>query len=366
LEFAKAYIMNCEERYGQQAVERLLDAAHALMHQGVHRYPRAKVRDLKAEAAREAERHAHQESIYNVLWSTLPVEEKQEPTAADYRRQALNLPQENILYFLEKSAPQLAAWEREILRIIRLIAQYFYPQMQTKVMNEGAATYCHYRIMTRLHEKGQITDGAFMEFLQSHTNVTHQPMFDSGHYGGFNPYALGFGMMQDISRICTDPTSEDRDWFPDIAGSGDPDTVMKHIWANYRDESFIGQFLSPHLIRTWKLFKLGDQEKEQALSVDAIHNERGYREIRRTLARQYDIGWLEPDIQIVDVDMAGDRHLMLEHKVTNGIVLAAEDADQVLQHLANLWGYGVCMNEVDAENGKILKEHRAEPRMSDN
>lgn len=362
LEFAKAYITNCEERYGQQAVERLLDAAHALMHQGVHRYPRAKVRDLKAEAAREAERHAHQERIYNDLWRTLPRSEAQAADPGDDRRAALNLPQENILYFLEKSAPLLQPWQREILRIIRLIAQYFYPQMQTKVMNEGCACYCHYRIMTRLHEKGLITDGAFMEFLQSHTNVTHQPMFDSGHYGGFNPYALGFGMMMDISRICTDPTAEDRSWFPDIAGHGDPDEVMKMIWANYRDESFISQFLSPHLIRKWKLFKLHDNEKEPALVVDAIHNERGYRDIRRALARQYEIGYMEPDIQIVDVDMAGDRHLMLEHDVTNGILLGQGDTEQVLQHLANLWGYDAVLKEVDKSGGRTLKEYRAEPK----
>src|SRR3546814_6601268 len=165
--------MNCEERYGQQQVEWLLDAAHALMHQGVHRYPHAKVRDLKAEAEREAERRAHRERVYNDLWRTLPIEQKHEPSQEDDRRTALNLPQENILYFLEKSAPLLQPWQREILRIIRLIAQYFYPQMQTKVMNEGCATYCHYRIMTRLHEKGQITDGAFMEFLQSHRSEEH-------------------------------------------------------------------------------------------------------------------------------------------------------------------------------------------------
>src|SRR3546814_18400075 len=66
LEFAKSYIMNCEERYGQQQVEWLLDAAHALMHQGVHRYPHAKVRDLKAEAEREAERRAHRERVYKI------------------------------------------------------------------------------------------------------------------------------------------------------------------------------------------------------------------------------------------------------------------------------------------------------------
>src|SRR3546814_915683 len=163
--------MNCEERYGHAAVERLLDAAHALMHQGVHRYPRAQTRDLKEEAEREAERHAYQERVFNDLWRTVPQGEQPVATPVEDRRQALlNLPQENILYFLEKSAPRLEAWQRELLRIIRLIAQYFYPQMQTKLMNEGAATYCHYRIMTALHADGRISDGAFMEFLQSHTN----------------------------------------------------------------------------------------------------------------------------------------------------------------------------------------------------
>src|SRR3546814_13187367 len=63
---------------------------------------------------------------------------------------------------------------------------------------------------------------------------------------------------------------------------------------------------------------------------------RGYRKVRRALARQYDIGWQEPDIQVVDVDMAGDRHLILEHNVMNGVLLAESDADQVLQHLADI------------------------------
>jgi stage V sporulation protein R len=362
MEFAKGYIVSCEERYGQLAVERLLDAAHALMHQGVHRYPRAQPRDLKMEAQREADRHAHQERIYNDLWRTLPASRKAAPTPADDRRALLNLPQENILYFLEKSAPRLEPWQREILRIIRLIAQYFYPQTQTKVMNEGAACYCHYRIMTLLHQRGQITDGAFMEFLQSHTNVVHQPLFDSGHFGGINPYALGFGMMQDIARIAVDPSEEDREWFPDIAGRGDPDEVLKDIWANYRDESFVSQFLSPRLIRSWKMFKLSDAATESAVRVDAIHNERGYREIRRALGRHYDIGWQEPDIQIVDVDMTGDRRLILEHNVVNGILLADGDVAKVMQHLADLWGYEVCLNEVNREGGSVLKQHKAQPR----
>ena len=95
-----------------------------------------------------------------------------------------------------------------------MIAQYFYPQRQTKVMNEGCATYVHYRIMNRLHEQGQLTDGDMLEFLHSHTNVVFQPDFDDPRYSGINPYALGFAMMRDIERICTEPTAEDRELVP--------------------------------------------------------------------------------------------------------------------------------------------------------
>lgn len=362
LNFAKSYIRDCEERHGERAVERLIDAAHALMNQGVHRYPRARPRDLKAEAAREAERHAYREHVYNDLWRTLPKGAGHEPAPADRGREALQLPQENILYFLEKTGPRLAPWQREILRIIRLIAQYFYPQRQTSVMNEGAATWCHYRIMTALHARGRLTDGAFLEFLQSHTNVVHQPAFDADQFGGINRYALGFGIMADIERICVAPTEEDRVWFPEFAGAGDPGEVLKQAWANYRDESFVAQFLSPHLIRKWRLFKLDDKEQQPTLRIDAIHNERGYREIRRALARHYDIGRQEPDIQIVDVDLAGDRKLILEHRVVDGVLLGETDADSVIQHLADLWGYEVGLSEIDAESGKELKRHSAQPR----
>ena len=69
----------------------------------------------------------------------------------------------------------------------------------------------------------------------------------------------------------------------------------------------------------------------------------------------------EPDIQIVDVDLEGDRRLMVHHQVRDGIVLDEEDADMVLQHLADLWGYEVLLREVDADDGRILDEHVAEP-----
>jgi spore cortex formation protein SpoVR/YcgB (stage V sporulation) len=275
----------------------------------------------------------------------------------------LGLPQENLLYFLEKSAPRLQPWQRELLRIVRHIAQYFYPQGQTKVMNEGTATYVHYRIMTRLHEQGRISDGNFLEFLQSHTNVVFQPDFDDPRFSGFNPYALGFAMMQDIERIVANPDDEDRAWFPEIAGTGDVMGVLRHTWANYRDESFISQFLSPRLMRQMRIFHLHDDPAERAgIRVDAIHDERGYRRVRRQLSRQYDVGLIDPNIEVEDVDLAGDRRLLVRHTVLNGALLNEPDAKRVLQHLADLWSYDVLLRETDA-SGTVLKEHTAHPRV---
>ena len=364
LEFAKGYIGTCEEKHGEAAVERLLDAAHALMSHAVHRYPRPRATDLRAEERRERERRDYEESVFNDLWRTVPGKDTahRDPTVAERRRALLQLPQENILYFLEKTAPKLAPWQREILRIVRQIAQYFYPQSQTKLMNEGCATYVHYRIMTRLHEKGLLTDGAMVEFLRSHTNVVFQPEFDDPRYSGINPYALGFAMMQDIARICTAPTAEDRQWFPAIAGSGDEMAVLRDVWANYRDESFILQFLSPRLIRQLGLFHVLDDAEEPHLTVQSIHDERGYRKIQRALARQYDIAWTLPDIQVVDVDLDGDRTLLLQHTALNRVLLEEKDARMVLQHLADLWGYDVALKELDPTTDTVLKEHGAAPR----
>ena len=364
LEFAKRYVAHCEERHGRLAVEQTLDAAHALMSHGIDRYPGKKSLDLRAEEKRAGRRRLHEESAFNDLWRTVPTGPAK-PEAmlnGERRRMLLGLPQENLLYFLEKTAPRLQPWQRELLRIVRHIAQYFYPQSQTKVMNEGTATYVHYRIMSRLHEQGRLSDGNFLEFMQSHTNVVFQPEFDDPRFSGFNPYALGFAMMQDIERIVSDPDDEDREWFPDIAGTGDPIGVLRGIWANYRDESFISQFLSPRLMRQLRMFHLHDDPHQRAgMRVDAIHDERGYRRLRRELARQYDVGVMDANIEVVDVDLAGDRRLMLRHAVVKGAQLNEVDTKRVLQHLADLWSYDVSLVEVGADD-KVLKQYVASPR----
>ena len=136
-----------------------------------------------------------------MLWRTIPTKEQQ-PDDLIKESCFPEEPEVNILYFIEKNAPLLEPWQREIVRIVRKIAQYFYPQRQTQVMNEGWATFWHYTILNQIYDEGLVTDGFIIEFLQSHTNVVYQPAFDSSYYSGINPYALGFAMMSDIRRIC--------------------------------------------------------------------------------------------------------------------------------------------------------------------
>ena len=364
MDFAKGYITRCEEKHGLAAVEAILDAAHALMDQGVFRYRHPPRLSSEKELKGLKERLEYEERTFNDLWRTLPKskgEGRIDATAPDTaeRKRSLKLPEENLLYFLEKNSLVLAPWQREILRIVRVIAQYFYPQRQTKMMNEGCATFVHYFIMNALYDKGRINEGAMLEILGNHSNVVFQPSFDDPRFSGINPYALGFDMMQDIVRISMEPTAEDRDWFPDIAGNGDWLETLLSAWANHRDESFIRQYLSPALMRKWRFFVLADAAQEPHYEVSSIHNERGYKKVRSALAHSYDLGAHTPDIQVVDVDLLGDRHLRLQHTVTNGVVLDDASRDGTLRHVRNLWGYDVSLIGVDAGTGAKLYETSA-------
>jgi stage V sporulation protein R len=214
--FARNYVAECEEQHGEETVELFLDSCHALMNYGVDRYKHPAPLSLREEKQRQHEREEYLQSLVNDLWRTIPT--KPAEAAAEAERRFPSEPQENLLYFIEKNAPLLEPWQRELIRIVRKLGQYFYPQRQTQVMNEGWATFWHYNLMNRLYDEGYINDGFMIEFLQSRTSVVQQLPFDHPYYSGLNPYALGFAMMSDLKRISQEPTAEDRHWFPNLAG----------------------------------------------------------------------------------------------------------------------------------------------------
>jgi len=341
--FAKNYILKCEEKYGHEAVESLLDTCHALEYHGVDKYKKPRRMSAEKEMKRQQERITYAEQRVDDLWKTLPPVEKDEEI--EERKRFLSEPQENILYFVEKNAPLLKDWEREIVRIVRKKAQYFYPQMQTKVMNEGWASFWHYTILHRMYEKGLIHDGHILEILKSHTGVIYQPDWDDERYSGINPYYLGFNMFMDIKRICEEPTEEDKRWFPDLANTDWLESIT-YAMKNFKDESFILQYLSPKLIRDLKLIIIEDKESSTKYKVSDIHDDIGYRTVREKLAKQYEIANIIPNIQITDFDIEGDRTLYLEHIQHNQIPLG-DTTEEMMKHLFRLWGFDVMLESYD-------------------
>jgi stage V sporulation protein R len=345
LVYAKNYVAECEERHGLDAVESFLDSCHALQNHGVDRYRRPSRKSLAQELAERKDREAYAQTQVNDMWRTLPKRAEKAEELSGTRRFPEE-PQENLLYFIEKNAPLLEPWQREIVRIVRKVAQYFYPQRQTQVMNEGWATFWHHRLLNQMYDDGYLTDGVMIEWLKSHTNVVYQPPVGHRAYSGINPYALGFAMYTDLKRICEEPTDEDRQWFPEIAGTPWL-PALDQAMRNYKDESFVGQFLSPKLMRELRLFAIVDDEKQSELEVAAIHDDSGYKRVRESLAHQYDLGSREPNIQVWNVNLRGDRSLTLRHFQHNNRPLH-DTAGEVLKHVARLWGFGVQLESVNA------------------
>ncbi|MBO0615194.1 SpoVR family protein [Thiothrix fructosivorans] len=352
--FAKKYISQCEERYGVEQVEMLLDSCHALKDYGVDRYKRPAPISAAEEQNRQKERELYIQQHLNDLWRTLPHRGRERDEDKVARHFPAD-PQENLLYFIEKNSPSLETWQREIIRIVRKVSQYFYPQRQTQVMNEGWATFWHYTILNEMYDEGLVNEGFMLEFLSSHTSVVMQPGFDSPYYSGINPYALGFAMMSDIKRICEHPTAEDKQWFPDIAGS-DWLTTLDQVMRNYRDESFILQFLSPKVIRDFHFFALEDDDRKNTIDVTAIHNDEGYRRVREKLSQQYNLSQQEPDIQIYNVNVRGDRSLTLQHVLNERRPLSGE-VNEMLRHVYRLWGYDVHLHSVETEGRTVRSYH---------
>lgn len=338
--FAKDYVNECERRHGYKQVEDWLDACHVWSMWGVDKYQRRR-KGLMTEELSRAELLMKEEQDRLAVHEFDRIMPKKTRTLDQGDDEVwLKEPEENILHFVEKNAPGLKTWQRELLRITRTLAQYFAPQIQTKVMNEGWASFCHYFIMTRLNEKGLLTDGHYIEFLKSHTAVVNQRQMS----GQWNPYYLGFNIFKDLKRICEKPTEEDTKWFPDYAGT-DWNQTLTWAYQNYRDESFIRQFLSPHLIRQERMFILADETGKSQYHAPDIHDERGYKNIRTNLADQYLLDNLISDIRVVGADLVGDRTLYLTHYVKNGHSLL--DEEESIAALQTLWGYPVSLDSVD-------------------
>jgi stage V sporulation protein R len=356
LAYAKRYITKCEEKYGIDRVETILDCAHTIMHYCVEKYsPEHKTKEQLEEADRK--RIAWEDSQFNPL-SARFIHEKE-----DFKKERDEFtvdPTDNLLYFIERYSPILKDWERELVRIVRNLGQYFYPQYQTSVANEGFATATHANLVYAMEERGWVDERFMLEFAVKHSGVLGQQSVS--RYPGMRKikqlsvYKLGFSIYSDIKRRCENPTKEDGFYFPDQV-----DRPYLDVWfdavANYRDESFILQFLSPEVVRKMGLMTILDSDNDQSYySVSGTSDDEQFKHVRKALSQQYDLAFGIPPIQVYDVKWKGDRKLQLRHQMTNRRPLDAEDTLRVLAHVHELWGFPVSVESM-MPSGVFYESH---------
>ena len=354
------FVTECEEKYGVARVERILDACHALQQHAID----YTVRPVIKKTAKQKEMHKAAVELTrlntrDVVIETLTAKKQDKAfrSLIDDDDDDRPINENNLLRYIGNAAPHLKDWERKIITMFCDRAQYFYPQGRTKVMNEGFASFWHYKILHDMHDLKLISDSMMMEALKSHSDVLFQPGFTDPRYQGFNPYTLGFAVFEDLERICKTPTDEDRKWFPEIAGNPDWLAVHKEAAYNFHDESFIYQYLSPKVMRDFHMISLLDDDREKEYVVTAVHDDEGYRRIRASLAASYDLASRVPQIVPYACDERGDRTLMLKHTMHNRKPVHKENTGEVLKHIHQLWGHPVILasfNEDDKSEAGAL------------
>jgi len=357
-------ILYYEEQLGIPKVEEFVDAANAIAW-NIDPDPKSPINNMTNE-----EYKAWGKKRFKELWETshrrprsayddlLELEDrgKEKPVAPNAPFPAFE--ERDIMQFIRKFAPdgfidesvpeELKEWQADILDSTRKMMVHLWPQAETKIMNEGWASYAHTSILHKMIERDLIpkeSDDA-IESSRMHAGVVQ------GHPLHPNPYQLGLAIWEDIARkYAGDPRKDgkpDRDWMGNII---DVTKMSKeererrynprHIMETHRDESFIREFLTPALVEDLKLYQYALRDGEN--SWEGKHwriTTRQAQEIINGMAEQH----INNGLPVIVVapgggDYKGKKELYLLHKHEGkeGSDLFLKDAKAVLTHLYTLW-----------------------------
>jgi stage V sporulation protein R len=237
-------------------------------------------------------------------------------------------PERDVMLFLLEHGP-LNAWQADVLTILRDEAYYFAPQGQTKIMNEGWASYWHSKMMTT-----QIASaGEIVQFADHHSGT----MASSG--GSLNPYKLGIELFRDIEdrwnrgafgkeyEECDDHGAQ-QDWDQQLGLGRDKIFEVRRV---HNDLTFIDSFLTLDFVRRHKLFKFGYNPGTEYYEIET----RAFPQVKRQLlANLTNLG--RPQISVVDGNYKNRGELYLEHEFT-GVELQTDYAQDTLKNLHRLW-----------------------------
>ena len=327
---------------GLEKVEAVLDAAHALSLQCHRNLDIPKLSEKEQMEAIKGEFFGKEDDE-----ERMGLKKRKEFREEDFKKAMAKRPlkpDEDILLFIRDHNHESAEWEKDILTIVHEEAQYFIPQIETKIMNEGWASFWHKKIVEVLRERfpEEFTQGMFMEFMVRHNQVIAPVP------GGLNPYHLGINIWADIEhrydealagKICEDHASEyeKNGRASDLGKKTGRDKVFE-VREAFRDSSFIQNFLNETLMRKLDFFehlKVRDGSSTYHV-VTHVADTEGWKVIRNTLARSVGMGNI-PVIKVTDSNYDDDRILLLEHDYDGRDLRLVEYAERTIAHVQKLW-----------------------------
>ena len=313
-------IRQYEYDHGTDEVERFLDAVLAIEE---HIDPNLRIKQKNEQRGDERdEKRSSHDSPYQDLWSLgereriRAAEEEAERLARSRHRRFPREPRKDLLLFFAQNAPNLAEWQRDILLIVREEMQYFLPQMQTKVINEGWASYWHSRIIREL----DLSDGDMTAFAQMHAGVLAPNRMH------INPYHLGYKILEDIERRWDDPTEEQqaKGWLP-----GKGREKIFEVREIESDISLLRNYLTKELIEDLDLYLYQKEGDEWVIA------EKSWEKVRDGIVASM-TNYGSPYITVVDADFNGNTELLLRHQF-EGQELDIPYAQRTLEYVQYIW-----------------------------
>jgi stage V sporulation protein R len=260
-------------------------------------------------------------------------------------------PERDVMLFLLEHAP-LNAWQSDVLTIIRDETYYFAPQGQTKIMNEGWASYWHSTIMTR---QG-LSAADVINYCDHHSGTMASSPTQ------LNPYKLGIELLRDIEDRwnrgafgkeyddCDDYETR-RHWNTDTGLGREKIFEVRRI---HNDLTFIDEFLTLDFVREHKLFKFGYNANTEYYEIES----RAFPKVKRQLlADLTNLG--RPQIAIRDGNYKNRGELYLEHTYT-GVELQMDHARDTLKNVQRLWNRPVHLETVLEDTRAVLSFDGAE------
>jgi stage V sporulation protein R len=294
-------IRDYEFAHGVKRVERTLDAVLSIQ-EHVAPWERCKIDEPAPEPK-------FRRGGYADLWELDPSDPQPEPAEAGGKEQRCRTPQHDLLLFLAVESPGLEHWQRDVLEIVRGEMLYFYPQMQTKIVNEGWASYWHVQILRDL----DLSTEDHLEFARMHSGVV-QP-----HRHRLNPYFLGYSILNDIERR----------WDAEH-GEGAGREQLFRVRETECDVSLVRNYLTRELVENLDLYYAERQGDELVVT------EKNWEAVRDRLVDQL-VDFGIPAIIAEDADYHGNRELYLRHQ-WNGQPLDLRWARKTLESIHSLWG----------------------------